>query len=171
MNAIVVYESHWGNTAAVARAIAEGIGDGARVLDTDQATAEDVASADLIVAGAPVIAFALPREGARKQIAGDTKSPVPPDVSHPLLRSWLETLPVGHGWAAAFETRIWWSPRGATGTIESKLKRAGYQRLASSQRFKVDGSYGPLRDGELERARLWGTELAHALASKLANGA
>ena len=130
MNAIVVYESHWGNTAAVARAIAEGIGDGARVLDTDQATAEDVASAILIVAGAPVVAFALPREGTRKQIAGDTKSPVPPDVSHPLLRSWLDALPAGHGWAAAFETRIWWSPRGATGTIESKLKRAGYQRLA-----------------------------------------
>ena len=26
MKAIVVYESHWGNTAAIARAIAEGIG-------------------------------------------------------------------------------------------------------------------------------------------------
>ena len=166
MNAIVVYESHWGNTAAVARAIAEGIGSGARALDTDEATAADVAAAELIVAGAPVIAFSLPREGMRKQIAGDTKASVPPDVSHPLLRSWLEALPAGHGWGAAFETRIWWSPRGATGTIESKLKRAGYQRLAGSQRFKVEGSYGPLRDGELQRARVWGTELARALAAK-----
>ena len=26
MKAIVVYESHWGNTASVARAIAEGLG-------------------------------------------------------------------------------------------------------------------------------------------------
>lgn len=166
MNAIVVYESHWGNTAAVARSIAEGIGSGARALDTDEATAADVAAANLIVAGAPVIAFSLPREGMRKQIAGDTKASVPPDVSHPLLRSWLEALPAGHGWGAAFETRIWWSPRGATGTIESKLKRAGYQRLAGSQRFKVEGSYGPLRDGELRRARVWGTELARALAAK-----
>ena len=39
MKAIVVYESHWGNTAAVARAIAEGIGPDAHVLSTDEATA------------------------------------------------------------------------------------------------------------------------------------
>ena len=31
MQVIVVYESHWGNTAAIARAIAEGIGAGGRV--------------------------------------------------------------------------------------------------------------------------------------------
>ena len=27
-------------------------------------------------------------------------------------------------------------------------------------RFFVEGSYGPLRDGELERARAWGAALA-----------
>ncbi|MEI2688640.1 MAG: hypothetical protein V9H69_02590 [Anaerolineae bacterium] len=32
MKAIVVYASHWGNTATVARAIAEGIGPGAAEL-------------------------------------------------------------------------------------------------------------------------------------------
>ena len=34
MKAIVVYESMWGNTAAIARAIAEGIGPEARALST-----------------------------------------------------------------------------------------------------------------------------------------
>ncbi len=160
MNAIVVYESHWGNTEAVARAIAEGIGPDARVLDTDEATSSIVEEADLIVAGAPVIAFALPRDGTAKQIAGDVKAPRPPDVSHPLLRTWLDGLAVGHGWGAAFETRIWWSPRGATGTIESKLRHAGYRLAGKSQRFIVAGAYGPLKDGELERARQWGADLA-----------
>ena len=70
------------------------------------------------------------------------------------------------GWAAAFETRIWWSPRGATGTIEAKLKRAGYRRLMKAERFLVAGAYGPLRDGELERARQWGASLAQALANQ-----
>ena len=166
MKAVVVYESHWGNTEAVARAIAEGIGAEARALNTDEATASALADADLIVAGGPVIAFSLGREGALKQIAGDVKAPRPPDVSHPLLRSWLEALPVGHGWGAAFETRIWWSPRGATGTIESKLQRAGYRRLAKGERFIVSGGYGPLRDGELDRARQWGAALAEQLAAK-----
>ena len=61
MRAIVVYESHWGNTAAVARAIAEGIGAEARVLSTAEATAAVLAEAELIVAGAPLIGFRLPR--------------------------------------------------------------------------------------------------------------
>jgi hypothetical protein len=165
MNAVVVYESHWGNTEAVARAIADGIGPEARAMNTDEATAQALAGVDLVVAGAPVIAFALPRDGARRQIAGDVKAPRPPDVSHPLLRTWLDALPAGDGWGAAFETRIWWSPRGATGTIEAKLKRAGYRRLAKAERFIVTGGYGPLRDGELERARAWGDVLAQAFAA------
>ena len=166
MKAVVVYESHWGNTEAVARAIAEGIGPEARVMHTDEATGPNLAGTDLIVAGAPVMAFSLPREGMRSQIEGDTKAPVPPDVSHPLMRTSLDALPAGSGWAAAFETRIWWTPRGATGTIEAKLKRAGYARLAKSERFIVAGAYGPLRDDELVRARRWGASLAQALAKR-----
>jgi hypothetical protein len=169
MNAIVVFESHWGNTAELARAIAEGLGPGTRALNTDEATPDVVAAADLIVAGAPVMAFGLPRESMRRQIAADPdKAPTPPDVSHPLLREWLDALPPGRGWGAAFESRIWWSPRGATGTIESKLKRAGYARLAGGERFVVAGAYGPLRDGELERARQWGAQLAKALPARQA---
>ena len=164
MKAVVVYESHWGNTAAVARAIAEGIGPDARAMHTDEAIGAAIEGADLIVAGAPVIAFGLSREGMRSQIAADVKAPTPPDVSHPLMRAWLDALPAGTGWGAAFETRIWWSPRGATGTIEAKLKRAGYQRLARSERFLVAGAYGPLRDRELDRARRWGETLALAMA-------
>jgi hypothetical protein len=167
MNAVVVYESHWGNTAAIAQAIADGIGSGARALNTDEATPQALAGVDLIVAGAPVIAFALPRDGALHQIERDEKAPVPPDVSHPLLRTWLDNLRVGRGFGAAFETRIWWSLRGATGTIETKLQDSGYRRLVHGERFIVQGGYGPLRDGELERARKWGVELAKALSEQL----
>jgi Flavodoxin domain len=168
MNAVVVYESHWGNTAEVAKAIADGLGTGARVLNTDEATGPAIEGVDLIVAGSPVIAFALPRDGALKQIAADRKAPTPPDVSHPLLRTWLERLPAGRGFGAAFETRIWWSLRGATGTILSKLEHAGYRRIAPGERFIVAGGYGPLRDGELERARQWGAQLASAVEEQLA---
>lgn len=160
MKAVVVYESHWGNTAAVARAVAEGLGEGSRALTTDEATGPAMEGVDLIVCGAPVIAFSLAGGNARRQIAADSKAPTPPDVSHPLLREWLDALPTGAGSAAAFETRIWWSPRGATGTIESKLRKAGYRRLAKGERFIVSGSYGPMKEGELERARTWGAELA-----------
>ena len=160
MKAVVVYESHWGNTAAVARAIAEGLGSDTPALATDEATDAVMRDVQLIVCGAPVIAFSLAGGNARKQIAGDSKAPTPPDVSHPLMREWLEALPPGSGRFAAFETRIWWSPRGATGTIESRLRKAGHARLVKPERFIVAGSYGPMKEGELERARAWGAELA-----------
>jgi flavorubredoxin len=164
MKAVVVYESHWGNTAAVAQAIADGLGPQARALPTDEATAAAVADADLIVAGSPVMAFNLPTEKNLETMATDPSSP-PPDVSHPSMRSWLEGLPRGNGRGAAFETRMWWSPGGATGAIERGLKAAGYRRLASGRKFVVTGGHGPLRDGELEAARAWGAELAEALGA------
>ena len=68
MKAVVVYESHWGNTAEVARAIASGLGPGTPVLGTDEATGSVLADADLIVAGAPVIAFRLETEAMRQKI-------------------------------------------------------------------------------------------------------
>jgi hypothetical protein len=163
MNAVVVYESHWGNTKAIALAIAEGIGAGTRALPTDEATPEVIAGADLLVAGAPVMAFSLPSEAVRTSAANDRNAPTPADVSHPSMRSWLEELPPGRANAASFETRIRWSPGGATGAIDRGLARAGYRTISKPEKFIVTGSYGPLRDGETERARAWGTELAKSL--------
>ena len=150
MQAIVVYKSHWGNTEAVARAIAEGIGTGARALTTDEATSDVVAGADLVVAGAPVIAFSLPRAGAATQLEGDTKAPRPADVSHPMLRTWLDALPAGRGWYAAFETRIWWSPRGATGTDRVAVRQG---RLPEEGQGRAVHRRGCLRTAPRGRAR------------------
>jgi hypothetical protein len=161
MKALVVYESLWGHTAAIARAIADGIGPDARAVPTDQATHEALAEADLVVAGAPVHALNLATESIRAGLAADPgKAPTPPDLDHPSMRSWLDELPEGHGRAAAFETRLWWSPRGATSTIDRGLRRAGYRKAAEAEKFVVEGSYGPLREGEIERARRWGMALA-----------
>jgi hypothetical protein len=163
MKAVVVYESLFGNTAAIARAIAEGIGSDTEALTTDEGTDAVIADAEVIVAGAPVIAFGLASDKTREGIGGGEKDPDhPADVAHPSLKSWLESLPAGAGSAAAFETRLWWSPRGVTGTIEHGLRAAGYRIVGKAQKFVVDGSHGPLREGELDRAREWGRRLAEA---------
>jgi len=164
MHAIVVYESVWGNTAAVARAIAEGFGPDAQAYQTDEVPQKELAAADLIVAGSPVFGFSLPTEAMRESILrSETDAITPPDLSHPSLRSWLDTLAAGHGRSAAFETRIWWSPRGATGAIEKRLGQCGYVPIAKAHKFVVRDKCGPLRDGELDRAREWGRELKQAL--------
>ena len=162
MKAVVVYESLWGSTAAIAHAIAEGIGPAACAVPTDEATPALLADADLVVAGAPVIGFRLPTEQMRESVRQDPKAP-PPDLTHPTMRAWLASLPHGHGRSAAFETRIWWSPGGSIGAIGKGLQEAGYPPVARPQKFVVTGKYGPLRDGEAERARRWGTELADAM--------
>ena len=164
MRAIVVYESHWGNTAEVARAIADGIGPEARALNTDEAIPAVVAGADLVVAGAPIMAFGLPSETMVANARKDPKAPRPADVSHPSLRQWLDALPRGKAAAAAFETKLRWSPGGATGAIDDRFHRAGFRTIAKAEKFWVSTPYGPLREGELERARAWGSELAAAMA-------
>jgi hypothetical protein len=35
----------------------------------------------------------------------------------------------------------------------------GYRQIAKAEKFIVRDKYGPLRDGELERARAWGHRL------------
>ena len=170
MKAVVVYESIWGNTAAVARAIADGLGEGAVALTTDAADAAAIADADLIVAGAPVLGFRLGTDSIRSSIArSEAGAPSPPDLAHPSLRSWLVALPRGAAACAAFETRIWWSPRGATGDIESLMTRAGYRVVAKAHKFVVEDKYGPLRDGELDRAHRWGIELGRTVLAPVAS--
>ncbi|MCU0506439.1 MAG: flavodoxin domain-containing protein [Chloroflexi bacterium] len=160
MRAVVVYESLWGNTAAIARAIAEGLGPGARALSTKEATADAVAGADLLVAGAPILGFRLPTEQMRESASREA---TPPDLTCPSMRSWLSLLAPGGGRSAAFETRISWSPGSAASAIDKELQAHGYARLAPTARFVVKGKYGPLRDGEIEKARAWGADLARAM--------
>ena len=167
MKAVVVYESHWGNTEAIAQAVAAGFGPEAEALTTDQASTAVLADADLVVAGAPLIAFGLPSDKTRDGVAAESaKAPTPPDLSHPLLSAWLDSLPRGHGRSASFETRMRWSPGGATGAIDRGLEAAGYRSVGKGRRFVVKGKYGPLRDGEVELAREWGAELAEMLKSE-----
>ena len=98
------------------------------------------------------------REGIRKNPG---KGPAP-DLSCPLLCTWLEALAPGAGWGAAFDTRV----RGPFGKgapeIARLLEAAGYAPLAEPEGYVVKGRHGPLRAGELERARAWGEQLALA---------
>jgi hypothetical protein len=113
------------------------------------------------VAGAPLQALSLPGDRSR---AGIKRDSVPaPDLSAPTLRSWLETLPAGHGRSAAFETKLRWSPGSATKTIDQELEKAGYPAVVAAEHFVVTWSTGPLREGELDRAREWRARLASSV--------
>jgi len=169
MDAVVVYESLWGNTAAVAGAIAEGLGDGARAMPTDDATPDVVATVDLVVAGAPVHAMSMPtaatREQARTRIQGGPDG-LAPDLEHMAMSDWLATLPPGPRSAAAFDTRVR-GPfgRGGARAIAARLSDAGYQVVDRPRGFVVHGRTASkdraalLLPGQLDEARAWGASL------------
>ena len=96
MQAVVVYESFWGNTAAVARAIAEGIGPQAAVMTTEEATPEVISNVDLVVVGAPVLGFRLATDAVREGLVRESDAPAPADTAHQLMRVWLDALPESH---------------------------------------------------------------------------
>ena len=51
---------------------------------------------------------------------------------------------------------------GEESLFRRELERAGYRPLTKGHKFLVTGKYGPLKAGELERARAWGAELVAA---------
>ncbi len=109
MEAMVVYETMFGNTRRIARAIADGLAlrPGVQVTLTDvvEAPVEVPAHVDLIVAGGPTHAFSMSRESTRRSAV--QQGAVGGHVERG-IREWLQALPSGaHSQTfAAFDTRV-----------------------------------------------------------------
>jgi hypothetical protein len=50
------------------------------------------------------------------------------------------------------------------------LARAGWRLVVPAESFFVGGTKGPLRDGELDRARRWEAELATRIEARQPTG-
>jgi hypothetical protein len=164
MSVAVVYESSFGNTRKVAEAIAGGLGElGLDVLTLSvDDTMPETAELELVVVGAPThvhgLSSARSREAALDQGAEREAAGIG-------VRGWLKELPYGDGRrAAAFDTRLR-KPVLLVGSaakgIARRLEHRGYELVAPPESFFVtSGDRTPLEDGELERAKAWGHELA-----------
>jgi flavodoxin len=176
MDVVIVYESMFGNTHAVAEAVAAGIFDTdpaahVTVLPVSEATAGDVAGAGLLVVGGPTHMRGMSsglsrRKGleAQEQAASSkgARFTHEPAAEGPGARDWLESLPPASPGqrAAAFDTRA--GSRlagGAAKGIARRLRRRGYELAAPPEGFIITGTEGPLREGEPARARDWGAAL------------
>lgn len=166
MRAMVVFESMFGNTQKVAEAIGEGIStkfhaDVSEVGTTNNELPDDLA---LLVVGGPTHAHGMTRASTRKS-PDVLKREGGPVSGGSGIREWVPTLrrPGGRVAAAAFDTRfakpVWLTGSAAKGATKA-LRRAGFDLLTEPASFFVSGTSGPLVDGELERARTWGAQLA-----------
>ncbi len=172
MSALVVYESMYGNTAALAEAIAAALS--ARGLEASAHPVtgiepERTAGIELLVVGGPTHAHGMSRASTRKSVVGDEANTYPEPTLEPGLREWLDALPHGDGRpAAAFDTRID-KPVLFTGSaargIGRRLERRGYRLAERPQSFFVSMK-DELVAGELERAATWATALAERIGAR-----
>ena len=167
MKALIIYESMYGNTHAVADAVAAGLGPDVDVDICPVHAVESVpADLDLLVVGGPThmhgLSTAMSRNMAVSAAKEDAGKLAPGATEQPGLREWLRDLDAPRNvHAAAFDTRG--DARTAlTGSadrgIARRLRRRGVDVIDRNS-FLVADAEGPLEDGELERARAWGKAL------------
>jgi flavodoxin len=177
MRAVIIYESMYGNTHAIANAIGKGLalGNEVTVIPVAEATPELLDGAGLVVAGAPTHVHGM--SGARsRQAAAEAAQKdgsglaLEPHAQGPGLRDWFGTVGQIHGGSAAFDTRID-GPAMVTGraskAIAKLLGRHGLTEIAPAQSFLVTKD-NHLRPGEEDRAEQWGRELAAKLPAATA---
>jgi flavodoxin len=144
MHVVIVYDSKFGNTRAVAQTIGETMSSRARVevLATSEVGVipPDV---DLLVVGGPTQAHGVEQT----------------------MKSFLEAVPaedVRDVPLAVFDTRVKW-PKLLSGSaaegIAKRLQRKGARLIDDPESFFVGDKEGPLLDDELSRAAEWGEHL------------
>lgn len=140
MKTLVVYDSQYGNTEQVAKAIGGAFGADAKLVKVGEVKTEEIKNYDLIFVGSPT-------QGGRQSMA---------------MKTFLDNLPAdifAGKRLAAFDTRLktvmvklfgYAAPR-----IDAAIKEKGGNSAAKPEGFIVKSAKGPLLDGELERAAAW----------------
>lgn len=149
MKGYVVYDSAYGNTKAVAEAIAQGLQPlRAAAVSVTDFNPRNLEGDDLLVVGSPI-------NGWRPTLK------ITELLAH-LGRDKLKGIN-----AAAFDTRVRFFIHGDAAKKMTKLLREGGANIISDPTpFYVRGSEGPLRAGELDKAASWAKKLATALERK-----
>jgi len=142
MKALIAYDSVYGNTEKVVRAIADAITPSGevKVLRASEMNTSELASMDLLIVGSPV--------------HGGRPTPAVQDFLNKMAPQSLKGIKV-----AVFDTRATSKFAkifgNAAGRIAGQLTKQGGVLIVPPEGFFVTGTKGPLKEGELERAANW----------------
>jgi flavodoxin len=141
---LIVYDSKWGNTESIAKAVAAGIGKNARFVKVNDLDTIKTESMDLLIIGSPVI-------GGK-----------PTKAIQEYMKKLSQTLDKNIR-VATFDTRMTMKLAQKFGfaavRVAEEFKENGNTLIAEPMGFIVVGQKGPLAEGELERATQWGKDL------------
>lgn len=157
MNALVVYDSAYGNTEQIAQAIGAALGpqEEVPVIRVGDVKPDQLRGLELLVVGSPTQRFrattamadflkGIPKGGLKgvKIAAFDTRLTKREIDETPVLPFFVNIF----GYAAK--------------PISDSLKKKGGEMLLPPEGFYVEGMEGPLVADELERAREWARQIA-----------
>jgi len=151
MKTLIIYDSLYGNTEAVARAIGETTSGEVQMLKVGEVDAGALGGVDLLIVGSPTHG-ALPTEAIQALLAKMGPSP------HTGAR------------AATFDTRLTWPFLERWGgfaapKMADMLRDKGWTITGEPGGFFVKGlKKGPLKRGEVDRASQWASGLVESAA-------
>lgn len=148
MKTLVIYDTNYGNTKKIAKAVASKLGKDTKTVSVTNLKKKDLKGIDVLVAGSPVIASS-PTEKMSRFLAS-------------LKDNELKGIK-----AASFDTRMkLFFFTDAAKKISKELARAGAVTIAKPQDFYVQKAEGPLRDGEMEKAAVWAADIKNSAKRK-----
>ena len=152
MNALIVYDSQYGNTERIAQCIASTLSEfgHARAVRVDQVYLEELQGMDMLILGCPT-------QGMRQTPAMQSY------IAH-IPRELLNGLSV-----ACFDTRFrggFWMLSAAP-AMAKQLRMIGVVPVVQPESFFVKAmkKEGPLLAGEIERAAGWATKLSEKVVA------
>jgi flavodoxin I len=158
MKALVVYDSAYGNTEEIAKAVAKALGDDTLLERVEDADWDGLNKYEVVVVGSPT------------QAGRPT----------PAMKAFLGNIPAGSlegVGVTGFDTRIDGRTQGfvlrtfmgllgyAAGRIARQLEAKGGRLIEQPHGFFVQDKEGPLSPGETDRAWAWASTIVHAQAA------
>src|SRR5262249_42062277 len=166
MRSLVVYESWFGNTQQIAEKIAAALApEGEVQIVSGDDPPPLLIGVDLVVLGAPTHVHGLSSTRSRSGAIDQRGDGGEPGIG---ARGWIDRLPAGGARLAVSAPRAH-KPQLLVGSaahgLARRVQRRGYRLAAEPQSFFVQGTPGPLEEGELDRAWEWGRTLANGVMS------
>ena len=150
MKTLIVYDSVYGNTERIAKAIGDAITGDVKVSHASELNSSEFKTVDLLIVGSPTY-------GGKPTRA---------------IQDLLNKVPVSDfkgASMAAFDTRLSMKLVRIFGysaeKIAGSLKNKGWTIVVPPEGFFVKGKKGPLEEGELERAAGWAKEIVKRKSS------
>jgi flavodoxin len=163
MKISIIYDSVFGNTEKIARAIGDALGtqENVGILRVSDVKQEQLVGLNLLIVGSPTRAFrstwaikhflkSIPADGLKgvKVAAFDTRMSME-NVNSRMLHFLVNIF----GYAA--------------GPIAEKLRKKAGGLSIAPEGFIVKGTKGPLKEGELERAAAWAKQVMAQLQTTI----